>query len=154
MTTNYFSTLEIPEELQLKLTELVTATPYSFSSGVWTPDAVQSSGGVPDILQASEQSYFVDSGGIVNTLVSISSLSFAGCAAFGVSVTNFPLWDRDADILASQLGYVSSGSPMALSPISASLVGAGTKTVVYNFPALGAAQPATLTALYRYPAAA
>lgn len=137
MTTNYFANLEIPLELQLKLTELVTAPAVSVESGVWTPEVTHQGGGVPDIISAAEQSYTVVDG-LVTTSFTASCISFAGCAEFGIQLTNFPFWNRDN--ITKLVGYTVLGSAGAtLSPLSLTFTGSsGSKIAVFNLPSLGA----------------
>lgn len=54
MTTNYFPTLEIPLELQLKLSELIvapTATSSYYAAGTWTPTVTNIPGNTATVVR-------------------------------------------------------------------------------------------------------
>lgn len=147
MTTNLFSTLNIPDELQIALSNLVLATPVSAYSGVWTPNVAHQAGGVPDVISSTERPFTVVDG-IVTTLVDFNVVSIAGCASSSISITNFPLWDRSVSLNV----FGNTQTLTTISILSMGWSGVGTLTAFFNMPILAAFGTAGIRAIAQYPA--
>lgn len=151
MSTNYFPNLEIPEELQLKLTELVTAPTVSGSAGTWTPNLVVGSGATP----IADSLFYQSIGGIVTATLGFFMVVSSPQEATSLTFTNLPLWDGtyNAQNPIIHAFDIATFVPYTITASTPSGI-AGSKQLNLTLPALSAGNLLRASLLYQYPEAA